>query len=244
MIHIPGFNIDSELFEGRHSLLFRARREIDKLPVILKFLKKEYPTAEELGRFRREFDIAFNLQNPGSIKAYQLEKFNNSLVIISEDFGGQELARILKNRELSLKEKLSLALRITDSLAYIHEQNIIHKDINPSNIVWNPETDVVKIIDFGISTELSRETRQVLNPHTLEGTLAYISPEQTGRMNRSLDYRSDLYSLGVTFYKLFSSRLPFETKDATELVHAHIARPPNLRVSSTPNYPRFSQILS
>ena len=157
---------------------------------------------------------------------YGLEKFKNSLVIICEDFGGRALLRVLQEQEVGFEKKLELAQEITESLVTIHRQNIIHKDINLSNIVWNPETNLLKIIDFGISTQLSQESRPLLNPNTLEGTLGYISPEQTGRMNRTLDYRSDLYSLGVSFYRMFTGRLPFETKDVTELVHAHIAIPP------------------
>lgn len=122
----------------------------------------------------------------------------------------------------------------------IHASNIIHKDINPANIVFNPETEIIKIIDFGISTQLTRENPTLKNPNVLEGTLAYTSPEQTGRMNRSLDYRTDFYSLGVTFYELLTGQLPFESTDALELVHFHIAKqpiPPHERVGATHESP-------
>ena len=103
----------------------------------------------------------------------------------------------------------------------------MHKDVNPSNFVWNPQTGQVKLIDFGISTVLTRENPVVRNPTVGEGTLAYISPEQTGRMNRAMDYRTDLYSLGVTFYELLTGQLPFPTIDALALMHAHIAKQPS-----------------
>ncbi len=115
---------------------------------------------------------------------------------------------------------------MAEILGAIHAGNIIHKDINPSNIVYNPETGQVKIIDFGISTVLSRENPTLSNPNVLEGTLAYMSPEQTGRMNRAIDYRTDFYSLGATFYELLTGRLPFVTGDAMELVHCHMAKVP------------------
>ncbi|MBD0302803.1 MAG: AAA family ATPase, partial [Tolypothrix sp. T3-bin4] len=99
-------------------------------------------------------------------------------------------------------------------------------DINPSNIVFNPDTEIIKIIDFGIATVLTRENPTLKNPNVLEGTLAYMSPEQTGRMNRTLDYRTDFYSLGVSFYELLTGQLPFNTTDALELVHCHIAKQP------------------
>jgi serine/threonine protein kinase len=115
---------------------------------------------------------------------------------------------------------------VAEILGAIHAGNIIHKDINPSNIVYNPATGQVKIIDFGISTVLSRENPTLSNPNVLEGTLAYMSPEQTGRMNRAIDYRTDFYSLGATFYELLTGRLPFVTGDAMELVHCHMAKVP------------------
>ncbi len=111
-------------------------------------------------------------------------------------------------------------------MAAIHAAKIIHKDINPSNIVYNPATEQLKIIDFGLSTRLSREIQSVGNLERLEGTLAYIAPEQTGRMNRGIDYRSDFYSLGATFYELLTNQLPFATTDSIELVHCHLAQQP------------------
>ena len=120
----------------------------------------------------------------------------------------------------------------------------MHKDLNPSNILWNRETGVLRVIDFGISTELSRETPAILHPNVLEGTLAYMSPEQTGRMNRALDYRTDLYSLGVTFYQLLTTQLPFASQDPMELVHFHIARVPTPAHEVNPELPLvISQIL-
>ncbi|MCP4996169.1 MAG: AAA family ATPase, partial [Gammaproteobacteria bacterium] len=109
-------------------------------------------------------------------------------------------------------------------LSYIHQHNVIHKDMNPGNILFNPETTQVQIIDFGISTELSREQHDVNVANHLEGTLAYISPEQTGRMNRDLDYRTDYYSLGVTLYEMLTGSLPFEAADPIGWVHCHIAQ--------------------
>jgi len=118
---------------------------------------------------------------------------------------------------------LELAIKLTEILGRIHAANVIHKDINPGNIVLNLNTGVVKMIDFWIATRFSR-TNPTKSLHLLEGTLAYLS-EQTGRMNRMLDYRSDFYSLGATFYEL-TGQLPFPTRDILELVHCHIAKPP------------------
>ena len=162
-----------------------------------------------------------------SINAYGIEKYQNTLVIILEDFGGESLKQLMAERSLTVKEFLPLAIQMADSLGNIHAANIIHKDINPANIVWNHTTNQFKIIDFGIASRLPRENPTLKNPEQLEGTLAYISPEQTGRINRSMDYRTDLYSLGVTFYEILTGQLPFTATDAMELVHCHIAKTPS-----------------
>jgi serine/threonine protein kinase len=104
---------------------------------------------------------------------------------------------------------------------------VIHKDINPSNLVWNGERRLLQLIDFGIACELPHESQGIVNPHALEGTLRYMAPEQTGRMNRRVDYRADFYALGATFYELLSGQAPFEARDEMELVHCHIARSPD-----------------
>ncbi|WP_242063541.1 AAA family ATPase [Nostoc sp. FACHB-892] len=167
----------------------------------------------------------------GVIKAYSQQDYQRTLVIILEDFGGESLEQWMHKRRdifcpMPLSTFLGLAIALTDILGKIHAANIIHKDINPGNIVLNLDTGVVKIIDFGIATQLNRTNPTFKSLHVLEGTLAYLSPEQTGRMNRLLDYRTDFYSLGVTFYELLTGHLPFETTDILELVHYHIAKQP------------------
>ncbi|MEG3840634.1 AAA family ATPase, partial [Microcoleus sp. herbarium14] len=195
-------------------------------PIILKLLNQDYPTPAEIVRYKQEYKILQTLNLPGVIKACDLLKYRNTLVLILEDFGGCSLKQMQEQQSLSLSEFLNIAIQTAEILGQIHSANIIHKDINPSNIIVNPKTGKIKIIDFGISTLLTRETPTLKNPHILEGTLAYISPEQTGRMNRSLDYRTDFYSLGITFYELLTNQLPFDTNDAMELVHSHIAKQP------------------
>ncbi|MEG5032471.1 AAA family ATPase [Microcoleus sp. AT3-D2] len=224
MLSIPGIAVQKLLYESANSLVYRALREADRQPLILKLLKESYPTPQELLRYRTEYRITRELKEAGVVQVYDLQKYQNSLVIFVEDFGGESLKIWMQQRKFSLKEFLILAIAATETLGQIHSANIIHKDINTSNIVYNPETGQLKIIDFGISTQLTREMPTLKNPNVLEGTLAYISPEQTGRMNRSIDYRTDFYSLGVTFYELLTGKLPFETEDALELVHCHIAR--------------------
>ncbi|MEG3941018.1 AAA family ATPase [Microcoleus sp. S36b_A3] len=245
MLSIPGVAVQTLLYESANSLVYRAIREADRQPLILKLLKESYPTPQELLRYRTEYRITRELKEAGVVRVYDLQKYQNSLVIFVEDFGGESLKIWMLRRKFSLKEFLQIAIATTETLGKIHATNIIHKDINPSNIVYNPETGQLKIIDFGISTQLTREMPTLKNPSILEGTLAYISPEQTGRMNRSIDYRTDFYSLGVTFYELLSGKLPFETEDALELVHCHIARLPIPPHKIEPEIPQIiSKIVS
>jgi serine/threonine protein kinase len=238
MINIPNYQIIKQIYDSAHSLVYRALRNKDNQPVILKMLKEDYPSPEELTRYHQEYDIIRRLADfEFVVNAYHLEKYQNTLVMCLEDFGGESLKYWLAERSFRLDELLRLAIRATDILEEIHKQHIIHKDINPTNLVFNPTTEVLKIIDFGISTQLSRQVMTLKNPNILEGTLAYMSPEQTGRMNRALDYRTDFYSLGVTFYELFTGQLPFESTDAMKLVHYHIAKQPTPPVEINPELP-------
>ncbi|MEG4352573.1 AAA family ATPase, partial [Microcoleus sp. LAD1_D3] len=226
MIRLPGIKVLAQIYESANSLVYRGIREQDNQPLILKVLKEDYPTPAELVRYQQEYEITRSFELGGVVKAYELRKHNNTLVMLLEDFGGESLERLLEKRQFTLLEFLQIAIQIAETLGRIHQSNIIHKDINPSNIVFNSQTGELKIIDFGLSTVLSRENTTLKSPNVLEGTLAYISPEQTGRMNRAIDYHTDFYSLGVTFYKILANQLPFDATDAMELVHCHIARQP------------------
>jgi len=238
-MNIPNYKINKQIYESSNSLVYRGIRSEDNQSIIFKVLKEDYPTPEELTRYRQEYDIIRHLADiDGIINAYHIEKYQNTLVIILEDFGGESLKHWVTERSFTLDELLKLAITATDILGQIHGQNIIHKDINTANLAFNPKTGVLKIIDFGISTQLSKQHLTLKNPDVLEGTLAYLSPEQTGRMNRALDYRTDFYSLGVTFYELFTGKLPFESKDAMELVHCHIAKQPTPPNQINPDLPQ------
>jgi serine/threonine protein kinase len=138
----------------------------------------------------------------------------------------------------SLREFLNIAISIVQTLEGLYHNRIIHKDIKPDNILINPRTKQVKIIDFSIASLLPKENQEIINPNVLEGTLAYMSPEQTGRMNRGIDYRTDFYSLGVAFYELLTGQLPFISTDPMELVHCHIARIPTPPIELVPAIPQ------
>lgn len=226
MILISGYQICTQIYGSANSLVYRGTRNHDNKAVILKVLRQDYPTPEKITRYKQEYKITQNLNLDGVITAYSLEKYQRTLAIVFDDFGGSSLNLLMSSNKIRLSDFLTISIKITESLSQIHTANIIHKDINPSNIVLNPGNGQLKIIDFGISTVLTRETPTIKNPNVLEGTLAYISPEQTGRMNRNLDYRTDFYSLGITLYELLTQQLPFNATDAMELVHFHIAKRP------------------
>ncbi len=227
-MNIPGYKIKSQVYESANSLVYQGFRNQDNQSVILKILKEDYPSPKELTRYQQEYSITHSLSDiDGVVNVYSLEKYQNTLVMCFEDFGGESLKTWLdEKRVFTFEEILILAIRTAEIIGQIHERNIIHKDISPSNIIFNPTSGVLKIIDFGISTQLSKQSLSFKNPNVLEGNLAYISPEQTGRMNRSLDYRTDFYSLGITLYELFTGIIPFATTDIMELVHCHIAKQP------------------
>ena len=236
-IAIPGYQTSVQIYESANSLVYRSRREGDDRAAILKVLKEDYPSPGELARYKQEYEITRSLDIEGVVKAYDLQKYQNTLVMILEDFGGESLKLLMARQRFTLAEFLDIAIKIARCLGQVHAANIIHKDINPANIVFNPVSRQVKLIDFGISTALSRENPTFKHPLVLEGTLNYISPEQTGRMNRALDYRTDFYSLGVTFYELLTGQLPFIAEDAMELVHCHIAKQPVPPCEINPDIP-------
>ena len=224
MIHLPGYQILAKIYESDKTVVYRGRQQTTNLPVVLKVLEDDYPSVEDRNRYHREFELLKSLNLDGAIKAYALETYENSLVMVLEDFGGESLKQLLASQKFTLLGFLNLAIRITKSVGDLHKSNIIHKDINPSNITFNPATGEVKLVDLSISSWLNREEQPGDRDLQMEGTLAYMSPEQTGRLNRSIDYRTDYYSLGATFYELLTHQLPFTAGETMELIHCHIAK--------------------
>ncbi len=253
--NLSGYQIREQLYAGLRTLVYRGIRESDGQPVVIKLLHNPFPNFSELVQFRNQYTIAKNLNLPSIVKPLSLEAYGNSYALIMEDFGGVSLSTYLRgasqqpadieenqpDRSLPLAEFLNFALQLTDILHYLSQNRVIHKDIKPANILIKPDTKQVKLIDFSIASLLPRETPEIHNPNILEGTLAYLSPEQTGRMNRGIDYRSDFYSLGVTFYQLLTGKLPFISQDPMELVYSHLA---NLPIPAHQINPEIPLILS
>jgi predicted ATPase/serine phosphatase RsbU (regulator of sigma subunit)/tRNA A-37 threonylcarbamoyl transferase component Bud32 len=224
--NIPGVDVAEEIYRSDRTVVMRGRRRPSGTPVIIKTLSEEDHDPRDVVRLCHEHEILQALGAPGIVRSLGLERLNGSFALLLEDFGGISLDRHLATHRFDIPSFLSMASQLTDALGAIHNRGIIHKDLNPSNILINVATDEVKISDFGIASFLEREAQNDTDVHLLEGTLPYISPEQTGRMNRSIDYRTDFYSLGATLYEVLLGWPPFQSGDPMELVHSHIARRP------------------
>ena len=237
-ITIPGYRLTQQIYSSSKTQVYRGVCESDQKPVVIKVLLSEYPTFNELVQFRNQYAITKNLDLAGIVKPLALENYGNSFALVMEDFGGISLTQYTANCPLSIDEFLEIAIQIVQTLAGLYKNRVIHKDIKPQNIIINPQTKEVKLIDFSISSLLPRESQEIQSLNVLEGTLAYMSPEQTGRMNRGIDYRTDFYSLGITFYEILVGELPFQSNDPMELVHCHLARQPIPPIKLNPAIPQ------
>ncbi|MGD1805962.1 trifunctional serine/threonine-protein kinase/ATP-binding protein/sensor histidine kinase [Dapis sp. BLCC M126] len=232
MLNLPDYYLGENLYQGTRTLVYSGQRTCDKKAVIIKVLRNPHPNFNELVQFRNQYIITRHLEHPAIVKPLALERYGNSYALVMPDEGAIPFSDYWQNSKPTLSNFLHIAIQLTETLHYLSQKYIIHKDIKPTNILIHPETKQIKLIDFSISSLLPTEQQQLLNPNVLEGTLAYISPEQTGRMNRGIDYRSDFYSLGVTFFELLSGKLPFNANDPMEWVHCHIAQKPTFPVTT------------
>src|SRR5215471_9346048 len=228
-MHLDGYELGEIISPSGHTTVHRGRRLRDDRPVIIKAPASEFPTVRELSQLEFEYRILNKLRSERVIEPLALEHGGGRLAMILEDFGGERLPS-LPGRRLPLDRFFLIAGELVRALGHVHAHDVIHKDVNPQNVLFNPTTGQLKLIDFGLASELGREHLDLRPTNQLEGTVAYVSPEQTGRMNRDLDYRTDYYSLGVTFFELLTGALPFTAADAVGYVHCHLSRPvPNLR---------------
>lgn len=223
---ISGYILTEQLYLGSRTAVYRAVKTATQHFVVIKVLRRAYPSFGELVQFRNQYAITKNLPIPGIVHPLSLEPLGSSYALVMEDWGGMALGRYLQQQPLTLPDVLAIALQLADILHDLGEHRVVHKDIKPANILIQPESKQVKLIDFSIASLLPKETHELQSGNILEGTLAYLAPEQTGRMNRGIDYRTDFYALGVTLYQLLTGKLPFESDDPLELMHCHIAKLP------------------
>ncbi|WP_437809495.1 trifunctional serine/threonine-protein kinase/ATP-binding protein/sensor histidine kinase [Sorangium sp. So ce1078] len=240
MVELIRHEILDALHHGpRHSVYLGRTRSTGAL-CILKVARRDVHGPREIARLKREHEITSKLDLDGIVRACDLEVRGDQAALVLEHFEGRSLRAIIdeRGRDIEPAAAIRMALQLAETLGAIHDRNIIHNDIQPSHVLVDPGLGACKLTAFSIASLLPAERAAVCDPWASGGgVLHYMSPEQTGRMNRSVDFRSDYYALGVTLYELTTGRLPFETTDPMELVHAHIARtpvPPQKARSSVP----------
>ena len=239
--HFTDYVALEKLHDGKVQV-YRCRHISSGLPVIIKSLPLAGEDTQEHARLRYEFDILTRLAQPQSAvipRALELIESQGHLGLVMTDIGGYALNKCVAQAPLSVEEVLLVGHALASALVWAHQTRIIHKDVSPTNIIYNRETRQVQLIDFSIATLIPREFQATQDWKNIEGTLPYISPEQTGRMNRALDYRSDFYSLGVTLYELCCGRVPFKHDHLPEFVHATLTQVPPLVSELTASVPQM-----
>jgi PAS domain S-box-containing protein len=226
MKELASYRIIEKIASGRNATVYRAVRLMDGHPVILKCLNHDLPMPAARARLEHEYKMIHRLALPCIVTASALEVEQGHHRLVLEDFGGDSLANHLKTRSISLPECLRLAVQLAEALEQLHAQGVIHQHLNPSHCLWNPENGVLKLGGLGFSLLMTLESPVSQNPAKTELTLAYLAPEQTGRVQQPVDQRTDLYCLGTTLYELFTGQPPFIGADAMDYIHAHIARQP------------------
>jgi predicted ATPase/signal transduction histidine kinase len=232
----PRYTVTETLSNDGRRTLYRAIRDVDHLPVVLKALQPERCRTKDVERLRNEHALGITLKGRAIVRPIALETYQGLPVLVLEDFGGRALTDLITG-PMATDRFLALAVRIAGAVSDLHEQGVIHRDLKPDNILVDPRTLEVKLADLGLATRLPREQQVPQPPPLIEGSLPYMSPEQTGRMNRAVDSRADLYSLGVTFHQMLTGRLPFEAGDPLEWVHCHVARAPPAVSQVVPGVP-------
>ncbi|NET11760.1 MAG: AAA family ATPase [Okeania sp. SIO1H6] len=226
MVLVPGFKLTETLFVDKKTILYKGIEDTSKQPVLIKILPLANATLEDITQLKQEYQISETIDCPGIVKHYQLERYQNHLALILEDFGCQPLSQFLQSNQLSSKDFLRIAVSLASTLTEIHKQSIIHNNIKPDNILINPQTKEVKLTGFSRAILLPPEQQTISHLDWQKDSLTYISPEQTGRMNRLLDYRTDFYTLGITFYEILTGGVPFFSDDPVEILYCHMAKQP------------------
>ncbi|AUX42498.1 protein kinase [Sorangium cellulosum] len=235
---IHGYHLTAKTGETAASVTYRARREGDGCEVAVRMLHADRTRIADITRFKHACSAMKRIDSERIVKVHGVEEHADGLLLITEYFPATALSDILKDRgELDVGRFLSGAILMAEALAHIHRRGLIHGDIRPRNILLG-EGGKIKLTGFGVESIVTREREAIYSHEVLSEVLPYTSPEQTGRMNRSVDYRTDLYSLGVVFYEILIGRRPFEAADPLELIHAHIAVRPTPPSELSPKVPR------
>ena len=223
-MQLAGFTVNDVIYAMGETVVATATSAAGER-VVLKYLDSNRPAPEMSARWRHEYAVLSSIDSTHVIKVLALHEIERSLVLVLEDFAATNLAQLIERGQLDLSDQLTLAVRLAQALGVVHEHRLIHGDVAPKNVLVDPASLTLKLCDFGLSTRLDIQPRRA-DGAFMAGTLEYMSPEQTGRTNLDIDYRSDFYSLGATLYELLSGRAPFLSGDPMSLLHAQLASMP------------------
>lgn len=238
MEKVGNYILEEKIHETRNSSVYRGHKENGSESLIIKLLRTVNATPSEIAQFRQEYELIKNLDIKNVIKTINVINYKGGFALALEDFQGIPINHYFsKDKKFNLRTFLTTSADIAAALGNLHARGIIHGNIKPKSILIHPNTEELKITDFGISALLTHENDEVYNPAFIQNTLIYMSPEQTGRMNRSVDYRTDLYSLGISLYEILTGLLPFKSQDPMELIHAHIAMMPKVPANLNSDIP-------
>ncbi len=220
------YSIIKRIDANDYHTIYQAYDEDAAGTVIIHQLRSTGVSKDEEARFLQEYESIRRLTIPGIVATHVVQKVNGFWQLVLEDFEGISLQQHMAAKPLETGEFLEIAVQLAETLGQLHQEGIVHRAIKPAHILIQPPSRLVKLHGFGAAALLTHEDRRISEPAYISGILPYISPEQTGRMNRNVDYRTDMYSLGVTLYEMLTGQLPFQSEDPMELIHAHIARTP------------------
>jgi len=234
MVTLPGYAELDFLNETLSASDFRSVCAATGETVLIKLIKTERAPPADIARLKHEFELIRKSAVEGVVKILDIVTHEERLALVLEDFKGIPLKRHFPGT-FPLSRILNIGIRLSGILENLHAHNFIHRCITPAAILFDPETDTLKLTCFGIAAELAGWSPEVVQE--IVETLAYMSPEQTGRMNCAVDYRTDLYSLGIVLYESLTGAVPFQSRDPLEIIHAHMARMPLAPYEINPNIP-------
>jgi len=236
VIDMDGYTIREEVSRCRHSVLYRGLRECDNQSVLIRIYSTSNVTLDRIAKFKKELSEVRDIDSPGIVKILGIEYLRDGLAVILQDFQGISFREYFLDSNQDMRSFLGVAVQLVHTLIQLHKAGIIHKAVKPGNILVDKSGNA-RFVDLGLSFFITDETEDIYDPEVLQDTLPYISPEQTGRMNRLVDYRSDFYSFGITLYEILTGIPPFFANNPLEIIHCHIAKIPRAPDKIRPDIP-------